>query len=97
MENPHLKNPEDTQILVCTRVGEIRMLYGSIHATCSECNSPIVVSESGQKAIRDRKNLKAFCMQCAKIKMETDEEIKAEIVPGAIDELRRYFMKIGNN
>ncbi len=90
---------DDVDMLVCVPVaGGSRPVYGSVRADCFECKSPVWVSVSGQKALRDRKDLRPFCMNYAAKNMEnTDEEIKAEIVPGAIDELRRHFMKIDEN
>ena len=90
---------EDIDMLVCVPVaGSSRPVYGSVRANCHECKSPVWVSVSGQKALRDRKDLRPFCMNCAAKNMEdSDEEIKAEIVPGAFDELRRHFLKIDEN
>ncbi len=90
---------EDIDMLVCTRtVNTLRPVYGSVRANCAECKSPVWVSQSGQKAMNERRNLQPFCIECAQIKMrETDEEIKAEIVPGAIDELKRHFLKVNDN
>ena len=90
---------EDIDMLVCTRtVNTLRPVYGSIRANCAECKSPVWVSQSGQKALQERKTLQPFCIECAKIKAgETEEKINAEIVPGAIDELKRHFLKVNEN
>lgn len=90
---------EDLNILVCTRTSNApRPVYGSVRANCAECETPVWVSQSGQKAIKERGNLQPFCIECAKIKMnETDQEIKSEIVPGAIDELKRFLLKVEEN
>jgi hypothetical protein len=94
-----LMENEDIDMLVCTRTANTaRPVYGSIRANCTECKSPVWVSQSGQKALRNRESLQPYCIECAQQKIkETDEEIKAEIVPGAIDELKRYFLKIEEN
>lgn len=90
---------EDIDMLVCTRTeNTTQPVYGSVRTNCAECESPVWVSQSGQKAMRERETLKPFCIQCAQTKMlETDEKIKAEIVPGAIDELKRHFLKVNEN
>lgn len=90
---------EDIDMLVCARTANSpRPVYGSIRATCLECKSPIWVSLSGQKAMKKAGNLKPYCMECAAVKMEeSDEEIKASIVPGAIEELKKYLLNIENN
>ena len=90
---------EDIDMLVCTRTeNTLRPVYGSIRANCAGCKSPVWVSQSGQKALKKRENLQPYCIECAQQKIkETDEEIKAEIVPGAIDELKRYFLKVDEN
>lgn len=92
-------NEEDINMLVCARTsGSPRPVYGSIRANCAECQSPVWVSVSGQKAMKKDGNLKPFCIECAKEKVESaDEKVKAEIVPGAIDELKRYFLNVENN
>lgn len=90
---------EDIGMLVCMPVADgTRPVYGSVRADCYECKMPVWVSVSGQNALRERKELRPFCMKCAGKKMEnTTEEIKPEIVPGAIEELRRHFLKIDEN
>lgn len=90
---------EDINMLVCARTqSSPRPVYGSIRADCQECKSSVWVSVSGQKAIAENKTLKPYCIECAAVKVkDSEEEVKAEIVPGAIDELRRYFMKIDEN
>lgn len=90
---------EDIDMLVCTRTTDaVHPVYGSIRANCTECKSAVWVSQSGQKAMRERETLKPYCIQCAQIKMlESDEEVEAEIVPGAIDELKRHFLKVDEN
>ena len=92
-------NEEDINMLVCARTsGSPRPVYGSIRANCTECQSPVWVSVSGQKSMKKDDNLKPFCIECAKEKVESAEEkVKAEIVPGAIDELKRYFLNVENN
>jgi hypothetical protein len=89
----------DVDILVCTSTGgSARPTYGSVRAECGECKSSVWVSVSGQKAMRERKTLRPFCMSCASEKInESGEKPKAEIVPGAIDELIRHFLKINEN
>lgn len=90
---------EDIDMLVCTRAADAaRPVYGSVRANCAECESPLWISQSGQKAMLKRKTLTPFCIQCAQIKMRESEEIvKSEIVPGAIDELKRHFLKVNEN
>jgi hypothetical protein len=90
---------EDYDILVCARSdGFGRPVYGSLRGHCTNCKSPVWISLSGQKAMRENANLKAFCIECATKKMkESGEDVKASIVPGAIDELKRYFGKIEEN
>lgn len=90
---------EDIDMLVCARTANSpRPVYGSIRANCMECKSPIWVSLSGQKAMQKSSSLKPYCMECAAVKMEeSDEEIKASIVPGAIEELKKYLMNVENN
>ncbi len=95
------KQPEDKDIgmLVCMPVADgARPVYGSVRANCYECKMHVWVSVSGQNALSERKELRSFCMICAGKKMENaTEKIKPEIVPGAIEELRRHFMKIDEN
>ncbi|CAN5434198.1 hypothetical protein BH20ACI1_BH20ACI1_30480 [soil metagenome] len=92
------ENDDEIDILVCAKTeGMPRPVYGSIRADCLECKSPVWVSASGQKAMNGNKNLKPCCIECAGEKMKDEDEIKASIVPGAIDELKRYFMNIENN
>lgn len=90
---------EDFDMLVCVPVaGGARPVYGSIRADCHQCKTAVWVSVSGQNVLRTRKDLIPYCMECAAKEMDaTDEEIKAEIVPGGIEELRRHFMKIDEN
>ena len=49
--------------------------------------------------MRENINLKPFCIECTTIKMKEsgNEEIKASVVPGAAEELKRYFGKIEEN
>ena len=90
---------EDVDILVCTLTTTAQQpVYGSLRANCAGCGLPVWVSQSGQKAMKDRKGLTPFCIKCAQLKIsESDEKPTAEIVPGAIDELKRYFLKINEN
>jgi hypothetical protein len=90
---------EDVGMLVCARIANFgRPVYGSLRANCRECKSKVWVSVSGQKAMSENKNLKPFCIECAAEKMRnSDEEINASIVPGAVEELKRHFGKIEEN
>lgn len=91
---------EDIDMLVCMRVaGFGRPVYGSVRGECRECKSPVWISVSGQKALRERDDLIPYCLECATVEMEKsgEEEIEASIVPGAIDELKRHFSKIEEN
>ena len=90
---------EDINMLVCARTsGSTRPVYGSIRTNCTECQLPVWVSVSGQRAMKKDDDLKPFCIECAKEKVESaDEKVKAEIVPGAVDELKRYFLNVENN
>lgn len=84
--------------MVCAKTaGMPRPVYGSVRADCLECQSPVWVSTSGQKAMKSNKNLKPCCMECADEKMKYDDDIKASIVPGAMEELKSYFLKIEKN
>jgi hypothetical protein len=38
-----------------------------------------------------------FCIECGFEQMSSEEKAKAQIVPGAIDELKRHFSKIREN
>lgn len=92
------KKEDETVILVCAKTARMpRPVYGSVRADCLECKSPVWVSASGQKAMKGNKNLKPCCMECANEKMKDDDDIKASIVPGAIEELKSYFLKIEEN
>jgi len=99
MNKQEIIGGEEPEMLVCARTaGMPRPVYGSLRAGCIYCKSPVWVSVSGQTAMRGNKNLKPACIECATEKMKnSDEEIKASIVPGAIEELRRYFMKVDEN
>ena len=99
MEKHDILGGEEPDMLVCARTTGIqRPVYGSLRGNCLFCSAPVWVSVSGQKTMQERKNLKPACIECAAEKMKnSDETIKAEIVPGAIEELRRYFMKIEEN
>ena len=90
---------EDINMLVCGQVtGSARPVYGSIRANCAECSTPVWVSVSGQKAMSENENLTPYCIECARAKVEnTEEKVESKIVTGAIDELRRHFMKVGEN
>ena len=89
---------DDIDILICAKTaGMSRPVYGSVRADCLECKSPVWVSASGQKAMKGNKNLKPCCIECANEKMKDSDDIKASIVPGAIEELRRHFLKINEN
>lgn len=94
-----LSEEDEIDMLVCVPVSDgTRPVYGSIRAVCHQCKNAVWVSVSGQNVLRERKDLRPFCMQCAAKEMEnTTEEIKAEIVPGGIEELRRHFLKIDEN
>ena len=94
-----LGGEEEPDMLVCAgTAGMPRPVYGSLRANCMFCRAPVWVSVSGQAAMKGKKNLKPACIECAAEKMKnSDEEIKAEIVPGAIEELRRYFLKVNDN
>lgn len=94
-----LGEEEEPTMLVCARTaGMPRPVYGSLRGNCMYCQSPVWVSQSGQKAMKGNANLKPACIECAAAEMEnSDEEVQAEIVPGAIEELRRYFLKIDEN
>lgn len=92
------KKDDETVILVCAKTaGMTRPVYGSVRTDCFECKSPVWISASGQKAMKDNKNLKPCCMECAGEKMKDDDDIKASIVPGAMEELKSYFLKIEEN
>ncbi len=92
------KKDDEIDILICARTaGMPRPVYGSVRADCLECKLPVWVSASGQKAMKGNKNLKPCCIECAHEKMKDDDDIKASIVPGAIDELKRHFMRIEDN
>ncbi len=99
MDKHDILGGETPDMLVCARTTGIqRPVYGSVRAACLFCSAAVWVSVSGQKTMRERKNLKPACIECAGEKMKSsDEQVKAEIVPGAIEELRRYFMKIDEN
>lgn len=99
MDKQEILGGEEPDMLVCARTsGMPRPVYGSLRGNCMFCKSPVWVSVSGQKAMRENKNLKPACIECATEKMQnSDEEIKASIVPGAIEELKRYFLKIEEN
>ena len=90
---------EEIDLLVCVPCGgSSRPVYGSLRAACYECKTPVWVSVSGQKALRERAALRPFCMNCAKLRVEnSDEKPTAEIVPGAIDEIRRHLLRISEN
>ena len=93
-----LGNDEDEkQMLVCMRVSQIKPVYGSIRTDCAECKTAVWVQLSAQKALKAGRKLIPYCMECAKKEMEGEEDIKAEIIPGAIEELLRHFTNIGNN
>lgn len=84
-------------ILICVPVEGTPPIYGSIHAVCTGCETPIWVSVSGQKAIGAGNQLKPFCLACAFERMKDETDLKPQIVPGAIDELKRHFGKVQNN
>jgi hypothetical protein len=88
---------DETSILICVRVSEMPPVFGSVKAKCEDCKLPVWVSVSGQKAIAKDKTLKPFCMECAFAKMKDDDDLKASIVPGAIDELKQNLGKVRNN
>ena len=95
------ENKEEIDLLVCVAGGassSSRPVYGSVRANCYECETPVWVSVSGQNALRARPKLRPFCMNCAGERVKNSEEKpNAEIVPGAIDEIRRHLLKIGEN
>lgn len=93
------KDEKPVDLLICAKVANSpRPVYGSVRANCLECASFVWVSLSGQKAMRENENLKPICMECAAVRMEnSDEQVKAKIVPGAIEELKRYLMKTDEN
>ncbi len=88
---------EDDEILVCARTDGMPPIYGSLRGTCFECDGAVWVSVSGQKALKKSSELKVCCMECAFERMKDDDDIKASIVPGAIEELKRHFLKIEEN
>ena len=89
---------DEKQMLVCLRVNRIEPVYGSVRAVCDECKAAIWVSVSGQKALQSGRKLIPFCMECASAQIEnSDEEVKGEIVPGAIEEMLRHFSNSRNN
>lgn len=89
---------QETDILICAKTEEMtRPVYGSLRADCLECRSPVWVSASGQKAMKENVNLKPCCIECAGERMKNEKNIQASIAPGAIDELKRYFLKVGDN
>jgi len=99
MNKHEILGEEEPDMLVCARTsGMPRPVSGSFRAHCMFCKSPVWVSVSGQTAMRGNLNLKPACIECASDKMKnSDEEIKTSVVPGAIEELRRYFLKIEEN
>lgn len=99
MDKQEILGGGEPEMLVCARTaGMPRPVYGSLRANCMFCKSPVWVSVSGQTAMRGNKKLKPACIECATERMQnTDEEVKASIVPGAIEELRRYFLKVDEN
>ena len=95
-----MKDEKDYDVLVCAPVGNFgRPIYGSLRGNCLDCNVAVWISVSGQKAMRENANLKVFCMECTSQRMEaeTGEEIKISAVPGALEEIKGYFGKIGEN
>jgi hypothetical protein len=99
-EKPYLMNDEEPNILMCVGVEQMKALYGSIRANCTKCQSPVWVSESGQKALRQSGKLLVYCMECATEQINMDEsgkKLMLKAVPGALQELRRYLSKAGDN
>lgn len=97
---PHLTDDHEPNILMCVAVEQMKALYGSIQAHCTKCQAPVWVSESGQKALRASRNLLVYCMECATKQIEADEsgeKLQLKAVPGALQELRRYLSKAGDN
>ncbi len=95
-----MDNEQEMDVLVCACIeGFGRPIYGSLRGNCPDCRQAVWISVAGQKAMRGNKNLKPFCMECAFVRMEAsdDEEITVSAVPGAIEELKGYFGKIGDN
>lgn len=91
---------DEPEILMCMRVGQMKPLFNSVRTDCRKCKMPVWVSESGQKVLRQSSKLQVYCMECAAKEIEADEsgeKPKFKVVPGALQELRRYFGKVGEN
>lgn len=98
MNNKDNNEDQDEGILICIEAtGKRPVIYGSILAACNNCQRSVWVSLSGQKAIRENSALKPVCPKCGFENMSKDERSKAQIVPGAVDELKRHFAKIREN
>lgn len=99
-KKPHLINDNEPEILMCVKVEQMQALYASVRGHCTKCQSPVWVSESGQKALRNNSKLQIYCMECAMKQIEADdsgEKPTLKAVPGALQELRRHLSKVGNN
>ncbi|MEP6925291.1 MAG: hypothetical protein ABI954_12565 [Pyrinomonadaceae bacterium] len=99
-QKPHLIDDEEPEILMCVNVEQMKALYGSVRGHCRKCQSPVWVSESGQKAVRQNSKLQIYCMECARERIEMDdsgEKPTLRAVPGALEELQRYLSKVGDN
>lgn len=92
-------NEPEVNMLVCSCTEKSpHPVYGSVRARCDECGASVWVSLSGQKALGSDETLTPFCVECAKEKVaDAGDRVKAEIVPGAIDELKRHFLKVREN
>jgi hypothetical protein len=81
---------EERNALVCARVADLkRPTPGSIQSACGPCGAAVWVSVSGQRAFRQREHT-ILCVQCSMKVVAADPDVRVEIAPGAMEELRDY-------
>lgn len=86
---------KDEQCIVCITVqygnwNPRCVVEGSVKKQCNDCKTPVYLSKSGQALLVAAPQTKLFCMNCVQKELEIQkakgEEIKAAVLPGALDE-----------
>ena len=96
-KNPQPPTEDDIDMLVCARTGIGTgsiggdVLPGSVWDKCRECGASVWISLSGQQAMKRSTKLAPFCMECASLKHKDVADLKVQIAPGSLRELKRYL------
>jgi hypothetical protein len=68
---------EKTKVLMCSRVGDIRPVYGSLVGRCEKCKVHVWIAPSGVDMMRAG-DMMIYCLACG---AKSVEETKGDVMP----------------